>query len=123
MQAPENLLGITPVLPSSDISRDVDWYEKMTGFTCLYADRMYAILLREQQCIHLQWHAGTSGDPMPEGSVVRIFVKDIQPLVEEFIRRGTIRKQSYIPNTPWNTREFGFHDLNRNSIYMVEDLD
>jgi len=123
MQGPENLLGITPVLPSADIVRDIDWYEKMTGFTCLYADSMYAILLREQQCIHLQWHANTEDDPLLGGSVIRIFVKDIQPLFEEFIQRGTIRNQSFLPSTPWNTREFGFHDLNRNAIYFVEDLD
>lgn len=83
---------------------------------------MYAILVREQQCIHLQWHADTTDDPLLGGSVCRIFVKDIKPLLEEFISRGTIKKEKYRENTPWGTNEFGFYDLNNNGIFFVEDI-
>src|SRR6476661_3806322 len=105
------IFGIIPVLPSADIARDIEWYKEKAGFEIRYSDNMYAVLYRESICIHLQWHANTENDPLLGGSVIRIFVKDIQPLFEEFIERGIIRRQSFLPNTPWNTREFGFHDL------------
>ena len=58
-------LYIIPVLPSSDILRDLAWYEKHAGFTCLFnQDNMYAAMVREQQGIHLQWHADNEDDPL-----------------------------------------------------------
>ena len=71
-----SLLNITPVLPSEDIERDIRWYEKMTGFKVVFADKMYAGLQRDDLHIHLQWHANTPEDPLLGGSVVRIFVKN-----------------------------------------------
>lgn len=65
--------GIVPVLPSSDIQRDVQWYVENTGFELCFADHMYAVLFRENISIHLQWHSGKPDDPMTGGSVVRIF--------------------------------------------------
>jgi hypothetical protein len=71
----------------------------------------------------LQRHADTQEDPLLGGSVIRIFVKDIDPILEEFVKRGTITKEKYIPNTPWGTKEFGFYDLNQTGIFIVRDLD
>lgn len=122
MQHNQNFLDITPVLPSLEIKRDVDWYEKKTGFNCIFSDNMYAILVRENQCIHLQWHANTADDPLLGGSVIRIFVRDVEPLLKEFIERGIVTKEKYNANTPWNTKEFGFYDLNKNAIFIVQDL-
>lgn len=116
------LLEISPVLPSEDIERDVKWYEKQAGFRLLHKDEMYAVLGREKICIHLQWHAGTEEDPLLGGSVIRIFVRNIRPLFEEFQTRGTVGKDKLRLNTPWNTHEFGFYDLNNNAVFIVEDL-
>ena len=115
-------LTIIPVLPSSDIKRDIAWYKEKTGFECFFADDMYAILYRDGLCIHLQWHAGTEDDPLDGGSVIRIFVKHIKPLFEEFVKRGTVTENKFVENTPWQTNEFGFFDLNKNGIFIVEDL-
>lgn len=38
---PTQLLEISPVLPSQDIDRDVDWYKKYVGFKVLQKDAMY----------------------------------------------------------------------------------
>ncbi len=46
---------------------------------------MYAILQRDNLSIHLQWHADTQDDPLNGGSVIRIFVKYIKPIFEEFV--------------------------------------
>lgn len=115
------LSAIIPVLPSADIERDVAWYKEKTGFGVYYSDKMYAVLYRENLVIHLQWHADTEDDPLLGGSVVRIDVKNIQPLFEEFVQRGTVAHTAFKANTPWKTNEFGFYDLNKNAIFIMED--
>ncbi|MGY8915641.1 MAG: glyoxalase/bleomycin resistance/extradiol dioxygenase family protein, partial [Flavobacteriales bacterium] len=72
--------------------------------------------------LHLQWHAGTNADPLIGGSVIKIFVKNIDPIYRELIKRGTIESNKLSLNTPWNTNEFGFYDLNQNAIFFVADL-
>lgn len=115
------LLYITPVLPSQDIARDVRWYIDQVGFEEVHSDTMYAVLRREHLSLHLQWHADTPDDPLLGGSVIRIFVKDIEAVFEDFLTRGTVHKDKLNLNTPWGTHEFGFYDLNNNAIFIVED--
>ena len=43
-------------------------------------------------------------------------------MLEEFVERGTVAKTKFVANTPWGTDEFGFFDLNKNAIFIVEDL-
>lgn len=118
----KQLLSIVPVLPSADIERDVAWYREKTGFEPLFFDNMYAVLKRKNHSIHLQWHADTDDDPLLGGSVIRIFVKDIDPILEEFVERQTVKKEKLRRNTPWGTHEFGFYDLNNNAVFIVEDV-
>ncbi|NKI31097.1 glyoxalase/bleomycin resistance/extradiol dioxygenase family protein [Croceivirga thetidis] len=117
-----NLLQIEPVLPSLDIKKDIVWHEKYTGFEFAFGDDMYAGIKRDDLCIHLQWHADTKEDPLLGGSVIKLFVKEIEPIYKEFMGRGTITKESLRLNTPWGTHEFAFYDPNRNAIYIVQDL-
>jgi len=122
MDTKSGIRGIEPVLPSQNIIRDVEWYEQYTGFEYSSGDKMYAVLKRESQFIHLQWHAGNDDDPLLDGSVIKIFVHDITPFFEEFVKRGTIQSEKLIKNTPWGTHEFSFYDLNKNAIFFVQDV-
>ncbi|MEZ5059200.1 MAG: glyoxalase/bleomycin resistance/extradiol dioxygenase family protein [Saprospiraceae bacterium] len=115
-------LEISPVLPSQDIDRDVKWYEQYFGFKLLHKDEIYAILRRKNLCIHLQWHADTDEDPLLGGSDIKIFVKNVQPIFEKLVERGTVKPNKLRLKTDWNTNEFGFYDLNNNSVFFVEDL-
>ncbi len=115
------ILNTIPVLPSADIERDVEWYKEKMGLEVHFADPMYAVLYRDNFCLHLQWHAGTEDDPLLGGSVVRIYVKNLQPLFEEFMQRQTVTADKLMQNTAWETNEFGFYDLNRNAIFIMED--
>jgi hypothetical protein len=117
-----SFIGVIPVLPSSDIARDVAWYLAKAGFESVWDDKMYAVLHREGLSIHLQWHADTSDDPLIGGSVVRIMVKNIRPLFDEFVQRGVVKADELILGTAWETNEFGFYDLNNNAILFTEDL-
>lgn len=113
-------LNTIPVLPSSDIDRDIKWYSEKMGLEIYTSDSMYAVLYRDNLCLHLQWHAGSADDPLLAGSVVRILVKNIQPLFEEFLKRGTVNAAKLKQDTPWGTNEFGFYDLNSNAIFIME---
>jgi hypothetical protein len=117
-----NFIQIEPVLPSQNIERDLKWYEKHTGFKYKFGDAMYAGMERDGLYIHLQWHADTEDDPLLGGSVIKIFVKDIEPIFQEFVERGTLTKDQLRKNTSWNTHEFGFYDLNKNAIFVVQDI-
>lgn len=117
----EGLVKIIPVLPSADINRDVQWYEKHTGFHVHHADSMYAVLYRGPLVLHLQWHAGTEDDPLCGGSVIRIQVNDVKEVFDEFLERGTVLPDSLRQNTAWGTHEFGFYDLNRNLLFIMEE--
>ncbi len=122
MKSKENLLFVTPVLPSSDINRDIKWFEEKVGFAYNFGDNMYAGLKRDQIYIHLQWHADNDEDPLLGGSVVKFFVRDIHPIYQELVDRGTIGTDKLNLNTPWGTHEFGFYDLNKNAIFFVQDV-
>jgi hypothetical protein len=115
--------GIIPVLPSSDVLRDAEWYKNQTGFEVKFADKTYAVLNRDDLYLHLQWHADTDDDPLLGGSVIRIDVQHIKPLFEEFVRRGTVKQDALKTDTPWHTNEFGFFDLNKNAIFFMEGSD
>jgi hypothetical protein len=117
------LVKIIPVLESADIARDVAWYEEKTGFAVSFLhEKMYAGLYRDGHEIHLQWHAGTKDDPMNGGAVIRIDVKNIKALFEEFKQRETVKEEDFSVNTPWGTNEFAIHDLNSNAIFISEDI-
>ena len=122
MKHETGIISVIPVLPSSDIDRDIEWYLAKAGFESIWADKMYAVLHREGLSIHLQWHAGTSDDPLNGGSVIRILVKNIRPIFEEFVERGTVKRNELILDTAWGTNEIGLFDLNSNAIFFAEDL-
>jgi hypothetical protein len=112
------LLMTIPVIPSADINRDIAWYKEKTGFDLAFADDMYAVLYRGKLSLHLQWHADTEDDPLLGGSVVRIQVKNITPLFNEFVERGTISNDAFRMKTAWGT-----YDLNKNAIFVFEDIE
>ena len=123
MDANTKTIGIIPVLPSADIERDLAWYREKTGFEELFHDKMYAVLVRDNLTIHLQWHADTENDPLLGGSVIRVMVQNIRPMFDEFVKRGTVLPSKFLANTPWGTNEFGFFDLNKNAIFIMEDVE
>lgn len=117
------LVQTIPVLPSANIERDIAWYKEKTGFETHFADNMYAVIYREKLVFHLQWHANTESDPLLGGSVVRIQVKNIQPIFEELVQRGVIAEKDLRMSTKWGTNEFGFFfDLNKNAVFIFEDV-
>jgi len=118
------LVKLIPVLESADIARDVAWYKEKAGFELSFShEKMYAGLNRDDLEIHLQWHAGTEEDPLSGGALLRMDVRNIKPLFEEFKRRGTVKEIDFRENTPWGTNEFAITDLNSNVIIISEGIE
>ncbi|MEL7163301.1 MAG: VOC family protein [Bacteroidota bacterium] len=113
--------AVIPVLSSGDLARDVAWYAEKTGFQNVTDQEGYAILQRDGVEFHLQWHHGTEEDPILAG-VIRIWVKNILPLFEEFVQRGTVPADKLRMGTAWGTNEFGFYDPNGNAVLVMEDV-
>lgn len=119
------LLYMCPVLASSDVPRDIKWYEEQLGFKNVfdsthYSDGPadYAVLRRQDLILHLQYQFPkdmTSTD-------VRIEVKNINPLFEEYVSQGVVKQEAMRLTTPWRTNEFGLFDLSGNRITFLEDI-
>lgn len=116
-----NFIHNCPVHSSSDLDRDIVWYRDKLGFELRYKEKGYAVLHRDGQWIHLQWHASTTEDPV-YGSMTKLFVKDIYPILEDLVQRGAVSRDKLRLNTPWKTHEFGLYDLNKNAIFFVQDI-
>ena len=118
----KNLIRIEPVLPVSNMARDLDWYKKYLGFETCHVDDLYAVIKREDCYIHLQWHACTDEDPLNAGSVTKIFVEDVKAIFNQMLDAGTIESHKLRLDTAWKTHEFGLYDLNGNAIFFVQDI-
>lgn len=114
------ILHTTPVLSSANIERDIKWYEEKLSFTYYMGQEGYAVLYRDNQWLHLQWHTSTDQDPV-YGGTVKFFVNDIEAIFNEMLLKGVVTKDKLRYNTPWGTHEFGFYDLNNNAIFFVQD--
>lgn len=118
-------LHMCPVLASSDVARDSKWYEEKLGFKNIFDSTNYAegpvnyvVLRRQQLHLHLQFQFPkdmTSTD-------VRIEVRNIQPLFQEYLKSGVIEPAAMRLKTAWGTNEFGLYDPSGNRITFLEDL-
>ena len=115
-----NFLGAIPVLPTSNLERDVKWYKEQLGFHVNFQNEGYGGVSRGGVYLHFQEHSGTEDDPMLDGSVLKIFVKDISLIYNDLLEKGTITDSQLHKNTPWKTHEVGLFDLNKNAIFFVE---
>jgi catechol 2,3-dioxygenase-like lactoylglutathione lyase family enzyme len=124
-QAHTRFLFMCPVLASSDVARDISWYEGKLGFKNVfdstdYSDGPvdYAVLRRQQLILHLQYQFPkdmTSTD-------VRIEVKHIQPLFREYLAKEVVKAEAMRLKTPWGTNEFGLFDPSGNRLTFLEDV-
>ena len=119
------IIRAIPVLSSSDVKRDMQWWQEKAGFKSRMSKDeyqnewpMYAIMQRGDIFIHLQWHSGTESDPI-HASSIRIQVDQIGSIFQEFVDRGTVADNNLRTDTPWGTHEFGFYDLNNNAIHIL----
>jgi uncharacterized glyoxalase superfamily protein PhnB len=122
-----NLYEIIPVLPSTEISEDVLFYERL-GFYLeeSYGDinhavnSGYAVLAGNNLHIHLQFQYEKDMPPKNATTQIRIHVADIDLIHKELTAEGISVKHPV--ETAWKTREFVLKDRNGNRLIYYMDV-
>lgn len=86
-----SLLGIVPVLPSSDIISYGKWYSRFVDFDFYFGDDYYVGLRRDHLELHLQWHSGTEEGPVQDSTVFKYYLARSSPTIVKFLGRGRIK--------------------------------
>ena len=117
--------SVHPVLPSQNVSAAIEFYTGKLGFRLAFQDAAsepgYAGIVRDSVEIHLQWHDPAEWSAV-ERPMLRFMVPDVDGLFEEYQPNGVFHDRTELRDTPWNTREFAFYDLDKNGLTFYRDL-
>ena len=115
-------LHTNPVFASQDVRRDIAWYEEQLGFKKNFDSGdeplNYAGVSRQGVYLHMQYQ-------FPKdmwASDLRIQVKNIQPLFDEYLKKGLLKENALRLSTLWGTNEFGLFDPSGNRIHFYEEI-
>lgn len=118
-------LHLSPVLASSDVPRDIEWYESKLGFKNVYDSSAYSegkidyvVLGHGGLFFHMQFQFP---DDMTSTDL-KFQVQNIEPLFEELTAQGLIPPGKITRKTSWNTSEVSLFDLSGNRITFFEDI-
>ena len=109
--------GAIPVLPAADASASLSWWTDICGFKETFRDATppnYAGINRGDAYLHIaamsdKLLARTVGDQ----TMVRIAVKGVAALYEEFQQRGgQVHPNGALKTAPWGSKEFTAIDPN-----------
>ncbi len=118
-------LHISPVLASSDVPRDIEWYETTLSFKNVYDSSAYqagkidyVVLGRGNLFFHMQYQFP---DDMTSTDL-KFQVQNIEPLFEELTGQGLIPPGKITRTTAWHTSEVSLFDPSGNRITFFEDI-
>lgn len=115
------LVSATPVLPSLDISRTVEFYCGTLGFEAVHAaPREYAIVERGPVELHF-WY--TEDAALPKASGCRVQVLGIDALYKLCQSAGIVHPNAPLAAKPWGTREFAILDPDGNCLTFHETVE
>lgn len=116
------LIQVQPILGTRNLAVAVRFYTERLGFTLLFGDPTeevgYVGLRRDGIELHLQFQY----EHEMSTTRLRIVVDDPNSLFVEYQDQGVFHEGTRLANTPWNTREFAFYDLDRNGLTFYRDL-
>lgn len=119
MSVNSKMLNACPVLASLDILTSVEFYEKQLGFKRTFCDEGYAVIVRDQICIHF-WKC--EDRIFPENTSCYIDVGGVDYLYEEFEKLGVIHPNGHLEEKPWGMKEFAILDVFGNLLRFGERL-
>jgi uncharacterized glyoxalase superfamily protein PhnB len=109
--------GAIPVLPAADAAVSLHWWTTVCGFKETFRDATppnYAGIQRGDACLHISRMTDAElARRVGDQTMVRIAVKGIEALYEEFQRcGGAVHPNGPLQTKPWGTKEFGAIDPN-----------
>lgn len=108
-----------PLLLVPDVSATADFYRSILGFTS-DADAEapeYTVLWRDNAAVHL-----AKGERAPTGVRIFFWVKDVNALYEEVIKRGAAIAVP-LETRPYRVRDFSIRDPNGVMVVLGQDWD
>jgi predicted enzyme related to lactoylglutathione lyase len=116
---PEQFYQGAPLLSVPDVSATADFYRRILGFK---ADagaetRDYSVVWRDNAAVHL-----AKGEQAPTGVRIFFWVKDVNALYTEIIRRGAVIAVP-IGTRPYRVRDFSIRDPNGVEVVFGQDWD
>jgi catechol 2,3-dioxygenase-like lactoylglutathione lyase family enzyme len=107
-----------PILAPLDIAATVRFYTEELGFICRHqSPGEYAILQRDEIEIHF-WPCDNA--EIAANTACRVGVLGIDALYDEYSKRGVLRSDCELQETPWGTREFEVFDPHNNLVTFFE---
>ena len=126
MTRESSMLSAHPVIPVRDMESALAYYTEKLGFTMVFNDAAahgdpisYAGVRRGGVCLHLQTMAPDENPTMP---LIRICMKNIEALHEEYDSKGIVSPSGRLEPKPWGSKDFGVYDLNKAALVFYEDL-
>ncbi|MBI3411604.1 MAG: VOC family protein [Planctomycetes bacterium] len=116
---PEQFYQGAPLLLVPDVFATADFYRKMLGFKSdPGADAPeYTVVWRDNAAVHL-----AKGEHAPTGVRIFFWVKDVNALYEEVVKRGAAIAVP-IETRPYRIRDFSIRDPNGVVIVFGQDWD
>ena len=118
--------AIIPLLPVRNVSQAIGYYTERLGFRLSFQedphDPQYAEVQRDGMCLHLQWHDPADFGEAVDGLMLRFVIDDVDALFAEYQDKQVFQDHTAVSETPWNTREFAFYDLDGNGLTFFRDL-
>lgn len=114
-----------PILPAADMTESLSWWTDICGFKETFRDATppnYAGINRGDAYLHI---AGMSDKVLArtvgDQTMVRIAVKGVEAMYEEFQRRGgKVHPNGPLQTKPWGTKEFAAIDPNGVCVTFME---
>ena len=121
-----HLHQIHPILPVQDVVEALKYYVNKLGFSIAFADDAknptYAGIRRDDIEIHLQWHDKNEWKSGFNTPMLRIVCQNIDDLYEEYKSKDVFHDTTSLLETSWQTKEFAFNDLYKNSLTFYHDM-
>jgi len=109
--------GAIPVLPAADAEESLKWWTEICGFEETFRDASppnYAGIRRGEAYLHISGMSdNTLARKVGDQTMVRVAVKGIEALYDEYQKRGgKVHPNGALQTKPWGTKEFGAIDPN-----------
>ena len=116
---PEQFYQGAPLLLVPDVRATADFYRSILGFKSDPATDTpeYSVVWRDNAAVHL-----TQGEHAPTGVRIFFWVKDVNTLYEEVVRRGAAIAVP-IETRPYRVRDFSIRDPNGVVVVLGQDWD
>jgi len=116
---PEQFYQGAPLLLVPDVSATADFYRRILGFNVDPGTDTpeYSVVWRDNAAVHL-----AKGEHAPTGVRVFFWVKDVNVLYEQVVKRGAAVAVA-IGTRPYGVRDFSIRDPNGVEVVFGQDSD